>query len=381
MYLDRTYRPRRRRRGLGRFWPFILLAALGIILYEQQPSWLAPGRAVPTAIPTRSAVSYLADAGIAYRSGNIAGAIAAYERVMQLEPENPKPLADLSSLYLILQDLDRSRQLAEQAVALAPKDTEALNALARILDWQGDYEPAVNYALDALEIGPESATSLAILGEVYTDVGNWAVAQDYLTQALAADPENVMALRNLAFFHEMRGQYEEAIAAYDRAIAVAPYRFDLYMEKGRQYRVGLEDFEQAIANYRKAVEVYAAPVTLDALGDGLYYYNDYLQAVRVLRQAVEMDPEYGPAQVHLGMALYARRNYEDAAAALEKGLALVGDKARVEQVYTLGLAHIFKDPTECDKALFWLQKSLEINSEFTPAADALSLCSQSQPSD
>jgi len=374
MYLDRTYRPRRRRRGLGRYWPLMLLIALGIILYEQQPSWLAPGRAAPTAIPTRSAVSYLADADIAYRSGDIAGAIAAYEQVMRLEPQNPKPLAALSSLYLILHDLDRSRQLAEQAVALAPKDPEALNAMARILDWQGDYDAAVNYALDALEIEPENATTLAILGEIYTDVGNWAVAEDYLQQAQAADPENVMALRNQAYLHEMRGEYEAAIQVYERAIAVAPYRFDLYMERGRQYRVGLQDFEKAIEDYRKAVEAYKAPVTLDALGDGLYNYGDHLQAVRVLQEAVELDPEYGPAQVHLGMALYARRNYEDAAAALEKGLALVGDAARIEQIYTLGLAHIYKDPTECDKARVWLNKALEIDPQSGPALEGLSLC-------
>ena len=374
MYLDRTYRPRRRRRGLGRYWPLMFLIALGIILYEQQPSWLAPGRAAPTAIPTRSAVSYLADADIAYRSGNIAGAIAAYEQVMRLEPQNPKPLSALSSLYLILNDLELSHRLAEQAVALAPKDPEALNALARVLDWEGDYDAAVNYALDALEIEPENATTLAILGEIYTDVGNWAVAENYLEQALAVDPENVMALRNLAYMHEMRGQYEEAIQVYDQAIAVAPYRFDLYMERGRQYRVGLLDFEKAIEDYRKAVEAYKAPVTLDALGDGLYNYGDHLQAVRVLQEAVELDPEYGPAQVHLGMALYARRNYEDAAAALEKGLALIGDAARIEQIYTLGLAHIYKDPTECDKAIVWLNKALEIDPQSGPALEGLSLC-------
>lgn len=378
MYLDRTYRPRRQRRGMARFWPLVLLAALGIILYEQQPSWLAPGHGEPTPIPTRSAISFLADADIAYRSGKIADAITAYERVMELEPANPKPLAELSSIYLILQDFDRSRVLAEQAVALAPKDPQSLNALARILDWQGEYEDALNYAMDALEIEPENATSLAILAEIYTDVGNWNVAENYLQQALALEPKNVMALRNEAFLYEMRGDYESAVAAYDRAIAVAPYRFDLYMGRGRQYRIGLQDFDKAIEDYRKAVEVYEAPVTLDTLGDGLYYNSDFLGAVRELRKAIELDPEYGPAQVHLGMALYARRNYEDAAAALETGLALMGDKVRIEQIYTLGLAHIYKDPTECDKAAVWLNKALEIDPQSGPALEGLSICSQSR---
>ena len=255
-----------------------------------------------------------------------------------------------------------------------PKNPDALNALARAQDWNGEYESALNNALDALEIDPQNATSLAILGEVYTDVGNWDVAEDYLQQALEIDPENVTLLRNLAYLNEMRGDYDTAVTLYDQAIAVAPNRFDLYIEKGRQYRIGLLDYDKAIENYRKAVEAYKTAVTLDALGDGLYNSGDHLQAVRVLREAVELDPTYGPALVHLGMALYARRNYEDAAVELEKGLKIVGENARIEQIYTLGLAHIYKSPSECDKAEVWLRKSLEIDPESGPALEGLRLC-------
>jgi hypothetical protein len=92
-----------------------------------------------------------------------------------------------------------------------------------------------------------------------------------------------------------------------------------------------------------------------------------------------MDPTYGPALVHLGMALYARRNYEDAAPNLENGLKLIGDKARIEQLYTAGLAFINKEPRECDKAIPWLLKALEIDAEATPALQGLSACDQAPP--
>lgn len=374
MYLDRTYRPRRKQRGFWRFWPIYLLAILGIIIYEQQPAWLAPTVPEPTAIPTRSAVSFLADADIAYRSGNMDAAIAAYRRVMAMEPSNAKAPAALSRLYLILNDYDTSYALAQQAFALDPQDPEVLNALSRIEDWIGLYESALNHALDALELSPGNPDTLAILGEIYTDIGNWSIAQSYLDQALEIDPQNVLALRNQAFLYEMRGDYQSAVQYYELAIAAAPYRFDLYIGLGRQYRIGLRDFENALEAYRKAVEAYQAPVTLDALGDGLYNAGDHLQAVRVLRQAVELDPDYGPAHLHLGMALYARRNYEDAAASLERGMELMGDRARIEQVYTLGLAHIYKDPSECDKAEPWLRKALEMHSGAGPAIEGLRLC-------
>jgi tetratricopeptide (TPR) repeat protein len=378
MYLDRTYRPRRRRRGIMRFWPLMLLALIGIILYVQQPSWIMARIPEPTVVPTRSAISFLADADIAYRSGNISAAISAYNEVMRLEPANPKPLADLSALYLILQDLDKSYDLAQKALTIAPHDVEVLNAAARISNWRGDNEKAIQYAFDAQEIDPQNATTFAILGEIYTDEGNPDVAQENLNQALTIDPKNVMALRNQAYLYEWLGDYDKSIAAYDAAIAAAPYRFDLYIEKGRQYRVGKLEFENANAAYRQAVEAYEAPVTLDALGDGLYTALDYLGAVENLRRAVELDPTYGPALVHLGMAYYARRNYEDAVIMLEKGLAIIGDDARIEQVYTAGLAHIYKEPQECDKAIPWLQKALAMNPDAAPAAEGLRICTSSE---
>ena len=359
-----------------RFWPLMLLAVIGIILYEQKPAWIVARIPEPTVIPTRSAVSFLADADIAYRSGNIAESIAAYEQVMRLEPTNPKPLAALSALYIILQDLDKSYALAQQALALAPRDVEVLNAAARISNWRGENEIAIQYAFDAQELDSQNATTLAILAEIYTDEGNWAVADDYLTQAVTLEPENVMALRNRAYWYELQGEYELAIETYDTAIAAAPYRFDLYIGKGRQYRVGLLDYEQANAAYRQAVEAYESPVTLDALGDGLYNAEDYLGAVETLRRAIDLDPTYGPALVHLGMAYYARRNYEDAASFLEQGLAIIGDAARIEQVYTAGLANIYKAPSDCDKAVPWLRKALEMHPDAAPASEGLRLCNQ-----
>jgi tetratricopeptide (TPR) repeat protein len=374
MQLDRTYKPRRRRRGLARFWPLIVLAIVGIVLYEQRPTWMFSPSLAPTPVPTRSAVSYLADADIALKAGDYAGAMAAYDQVLRLEPDNAQAMAQLSSIHLAHRDLEKATEYAQRAADAGPKDPDALNALARAHDWNGEYEAALNNALDALEIDPNNATSLAILGEIYTDVGNWEVAEDYLQQAAELEPDNVMMLRNLAYLREMRGDYESAIELYDQALEVEPYRFDLHIEKGRQYRVGLLDYEKANQEYQAAVDAYRSAVTLDALGDGLYNAGDHLQAVRVLREATELDPTYGPAFVHLGMALYARRNYEDAATELEKGLRLVGDNARIEQIYTLGLAHIYKEPSECDRAEEWLRKALEIDPESGPALEGLGIC-------
>lgn len=376
MYLDRTYRPRRRTRGFARFWPFYLVALIGIILYQEQPTWLVPRSPLPTPTPTRSAIFYQASAESALRAGNYDAAFRAYGEMGRLEPNNPDSFVALSDLRLMFQEVDQALQAAQRAVSVAPDNPDALTARARALNWKSQNDDAAIDAFDALEIDPEHVRTLAVLGEIYTDTGNPDIAEQYINQALALDPKDVLALRNRAYFLEQRGIYSDSVKAYETAIAAAPQRFDLYIEYGRLLRVGLGDFEKAVEVYRQAVNVYEAPITLDALGDGLYNKGDHLQAVRELRKAVEMDPNYGPAQVHLGMALYARRNYEDAAAALEKGLKLLGDNARVEQFYTAGLAHIYKEPRECEKAIPWLQKALAMDASSPPALDGLARCSQ-----
>jgi tetratricopeptide (TPR) repeat protein len=378
MYLDRTYKPRRRR-GKGPFWWFGIVAFIGIYLYIQRPDWLVDQPLQPTPIPTRSALSWLAEAEIHLGAGRFPAAIEAYQQVFVLEPDNANPLVAQARLYLMDRRVAQAHDLARQAVEVDPQNVEALIIYARVLDWMGQYEAAINYAFDALDLEPDNPNVLAVLGEIYASVGNWARGQAYLDEALTIDPKNVLAIRNQAVLYELRGDYRSAIGEFDRAIEIAPDRFDLYIEKGRQYQA-LYDWENAIATYQAAVDIMQTPVTLDALGWGLYLSNDSLQAVRELRKAVELDPEYGPAVAHLGMALYSRRNYEEAAPTLEQAIKLLEREeraVRIEYYYFLGLAHIYKVPRECDKAIPWLRKALEIHSASGPALEGLRICEQS----
>ncbi len=373
MYLDRTYKPRRRKNKL-RLWPFVFVAIVAIILYEQQPSWLVPQQLQPTPIPTRTAASHLSDAEIMLSRSNYDGALAALQQVAQLEPQNPQPLIQQARLQLIFRNTDEARQLAERAVKLAPDSAEALATLARVLDWEAQYESATQYAFDALELDPNNAYTLAVLGEIYRDVGNIAIAETYLEDALAIAPNHPLVLRNWAYLEERQGNYTAAIEYYERAIAADPTRFDFYIDKARQYERGLLDTEKAVETYQKALEVYESAMTLDAYGFGLYNNSDLFQAVRILRRAIEADPTYGLAHIHLGMTYYALKNYEDAVPELEEGLRLVGEDARIEHLYSLGLAYVYKEPPECEKAIPWLLKALEIAPDAGPALQGIKIC-------
>ncbi|MDE0069801.1 MAG: tetratricopeptide repeat protein [Caldilineaceae bacterium] len=307
-------------------------------------------------------------------AGNFAEAEAALEKMAELEPENAYPLVTLAELHLMARKVEQAFQLSQKAVRVDPKNVSALTIHARALDWLGRYDSAGNFAFEALDLDPDNPDVLAVLGEIYTDVGNRALAQEYLDEALALDPENVLALRNLAVFYELQDDYDRAITAINRAIEAAPMRADLYIERGRQY-AQLEEWDAAIASYEQAVAIDERAYALDALGWALWTREDYLQALRVLRRAAELEPQNPVVLAHLGMAYYHRLNYESAAETLEKALAGMDERdINARFTLTLGLSHIYKKPEECHRAIPWLHKTLEFAPGLSSAYHGLRLC-------
>jgi len=373
MYLDRTYRPKRRR-GKWPWWPFILFAVLAIILYEQQPAWLVDRSPAPTPTPLFSASKYLNDASIALQINDFEAVIEAYTGLAETRPNEPTAYIKLSEIGLMNQDVDSAFEYASKAVEVAPDDPDALAALARAYDWEGNYDAALQYALDGFDIDPLNPNVLAVLGEIYTDNLNFVTAQEYLDAAYEIAPRNPLVLRNLAWLEESRSNYSEALSWYEAALKVAPYRYDIHIERGRQYGAGLNDYTEAVKSYQRAVNIYKTALTLDALGFAQFLSGDPLIAIRTLDDAIELDPAYGLAYIHRGLVYYARLNYEDAAPDLKEGVELLGDSARVEHIYSLGLAYIYQEDTDCEKAIPWLRKALELDENSGPALSGLRAC-------
>jgi len=65
-----------------------------------------------------------------------------------------------------------------------------------------------------------------------------------------------------------------------------------------------------------------------------------------------------------------KRNYEDAIPNFERAIELGAQSE--EYYYELGLSYVYLG--ECDKAIPWLEKALEINPDSEPAWGGLDLC-------
>ncbi len=266
MRLDRRYRGRRRRSA----WPIIplllLLAGCVYLLATRTRFFENPfNPLLPTPTPTRTALSYLAEAEDLYGQRRLVDALKAYERAAELEPDNDEAFRKQAWLQIQLGHPDRAVGPAEQAVAIRD-DVENLWMLAMALDWAGRYDDAIKIALQAVDQDPLSAEAHAILAEVYMDKGNWARALDEIETAVELNPDSAIVQRNLGYVLDNQGRHREALAAFARAAELDPTLGYIYTTAGNG-RLALGEYAKAIQEYEKAVAATPdSPVGYDALG-------------------------------------------------------------------------------------------------------------------
>jgi adenylate cyclase len=164
----------------------------------------------------------------------------------------------------------RARRLAESALALDPGYARAHAELANIL------------ALEARFGGVSSARKNALL----------ARAVEEARRAVALDKSDHWGYRMLGFALMSKGDLDGAIAAFDKAIALAPTNADT-LNLSALPLVFSGQFDKAIARVRTAMRLnpYYDWVYPDVLGFALYQKGDYAQAVVALEKALRLNPK------------------------------------------------------------------------------------------
>lgn len=127
--------------------------------------------------------------------------------------------------YLLLapktdQDYERAIVALQDALALAPADTDALNNLAVAYLYLGEYAIAIERLQECLRANPEYVGVHVNLSFAYGYQGRHKQAEAEARKAanLLDRPElKCRALYNLGFFLDEQGRYDQAIAALQRA--------------------------------------------------------------------------------------------------------------------------------------------------------------------
>jgi len=331
---------------------FAMTAALAIYVGVNRGSIEAVGHQTPT--PTRTSNSHIEEGNARFISGDLNAAITSYQKALEIDPQNSHVWATLARVQtydsaLKTTDADRLAALQnalysiDQAKAIDLSSSEVSAIRAFVLDWLSsstinDQESdtylveAEQEAIKALTIDPNNVLALAYYAEILIDQQRLDQAEQNIGLALQANADLMDVHRINAYLLESQQRYTEAIAEYEKAIAINPNLTFLYVRAGANYRAlafNSPNETQSKEFYYKSLDYFDMAATINeqlGIQDPLPYLSiaktysqlgEFFGAARNVQKALEYDPANPDIYGQLGIVFMRSRNYEGAIPALK----------------------------------------------------------------
>jgi tetratricopeptide (TPR) repeat protein len=204
----------------------------------------------------------------------------------------------------------------------------------------------------------------------------WRNSESLWTRTLAVTGANIVACDNLGNAYARAGRLPEAIAQYQRALAINP---DYEGARNDLANVLLTagQTQQAIAQYRKVLEI--NPGFFEArynLAVELFQNGDMDGAIAQYRKVLEINPGAAQARNNLGVALYKKGLRDEAIVQYQKALATSPRYAEAHN--NLGVA--FMQAGRMAEAAEQYRAALEITPGYVDALNNLAWVLATAPS-
>jgi lipoprotein NlpI len=139
---------------------------------------------------------------------------------------------------------------------------------------------------------------------------------------LAADDRTANAYNGLGAAYAAELDYNDAISAYDEAIALDPGFRWAYENRGHAY-YRKKEYSNAISSYEKAIAIYSKDATYYiALGDAHRHNGDFNEAIVDYQQAINIESRHADAYDGLAMAYFAKGDPSDTIASYDQATAI-----------------------------------------------------------
>jgi tetratricopeptide (TPR) repeat protein len=255
-----------------------------------------------------------------YEAGKYPDAATQLEKLVREVPESFEVQELLGLVYAAQSQDARATQHLQKAVHLKPDSAPARTNLAANFARLGKLDLATEQFKKAVELDPQSFETNHNLGESYVRSGKVAEAAPYLEKAQQIDPSSYdngydLSLAYLQTNRLSQAQHLiEALLKQKNAAELHNLLAEVDEKDGK--------FVEAENEYESAVHMDPSESNLFDWGSELLLHRTLGPAVEVFQQASARYPASQRMVVGLGMALYARGNYDDAVKSLLKAADL-----------------------------------------------------------
>ena len=236
---------------------------------------------------------------------------------------------------------------------------------------------------NAAEIKTASADAWNARGNTHFNRGEIEQAIQAYNKAIQLDPSFGWPYSNLALTYLTQGQYAEAILLYERSLELLSSDKDKAVSwngLGNIYRC-INDYENAVAAYQKAAELdpdtagmrdgtnnlpgeqtMNSSQTWNDLGEAYFKVGTYDRALDAFTKAIELEPGNGWPYANLARILVSKNRYEEAIALYQKSIGLLqNDKDKAAVWNRLGNA--YRKLNDYDNAIKAYQKAVILADE------------------
>jgi len=235
-------------------------------------------------------------------------------------------------------------------------------------------------------------------------IPDWRSDLSFFQKSALQSPDSLKVQSGLEFAYFEAGQYEHALAPYERALALDPTSSitHLYLavalsalgdsqgasahlmqaEKLRttpdmpwslyaQTYANLKQWDRAIEYDRKEIKVEPGnPVLYTSLGEALQENGQTQESIAAFRQALQLEPGYLDASTNLAITLAEEGNMDQAIELLVTALRSHPGEPHEDAAW-LNLGNVYAHEAEWDKAAAAYQHALDLNPDLGIARQSL----------
>ncbi|MCD8511438.1 MAG: tetratricopeptide repeat protein [Bacillus sp. (in: Bacteria)] len=266
----------------------------------------------------------------------------------------------IAELYYELGLVDRALEIIEELMFRYPDHGELFAFAAECYSELGKEDDAIDMLTEIKKDDPVYVQAQLLLADIYQSQGLEEVAEQKLLSGEKAAPNEPILLYALGEFYLSRGEYQQSIPYFKKVMyekkVVDEAGLNPFLQIAEAYGA-TGQFEDALINYRKGLEIGEDPNGLFGYGYTALQMGEFETSIKQLTRLKEIDPDYTTVYPFLAKAYRHQNQLKEALIVLEEGLRR--DEYNEELYLEMAKAQFASSNVEAGKD--YLQKVIAIN--------------------